>query len=273
MIVSELPTLGTSSSHSLDSDDDSDDGEDETDPILDVRAARQRVAAVREAAGVHQAVQQSAVRMGRLRIMHRPLAHHLSSCVNCAIQVAGQTSTPLTKKTKQSRRRGMLRMREASWKVLELLMSPQKPCFTTAAALAEESSKIAEACAAQSPTRTKKAGPRHCANHNGKIDRGNEQSRSSAAVAVESAPLAPDHNRLPVPLAVCSPAAKGRTNRSSAGLNAPNTQPLVGLPQFRSCSGASAVSSVPSVGTSEGERSPLTFSANEEAIMDAILGI
>eukprot|EP01044_Picomonas_judraskeda_P037921 COSAG03_NODE_17455_length_375_cov_0.742754_1_plen_67_part_01 len=67
-------------------------------------------------------------------------------------------------------------MREASWKVLELLMSPQKPCFTTAAALAEESSKIAEACAAQSPTHTKKAGPRHCANHNGKIDRGNEQS-------------------------------------------------------------------------------------------------
>ena len=200
-----------------------------------------------------------------LRIMHRPLAL-LSSCVNCAIQVAGQTSTPLTKKSKQSR--GMLRMREASWKVLEQLMSPQKPCFTTAAALAEKSSK--------SPTQTEKADPRHCANRYGNIHRGNEQSRSFANVAVEkkrSAAVAPDNNRLLVPLAVCSPAAKGQTSRSSGRLNAPNTQPLGSLPPFRSCSGVSAVSSVPSVGTSVGERSPLIFSANEEALMDAILGI
>lgn len=53
MIVSELPTLESSySSHTLDSDDDgdSDDDEDIPEPILDVRAARQRVAARREPA-------------------------------------------------------------------------------------------------------------------------------------------------------------------------------------------------------------------------------
>ena len=68
MIVSELPTLDTSySSHTVDSDDDSDGGEDEAELILDVRAARQRVAAAREPADVHQAVQPNTVRTGRSR--------------------------------------------------------------------------------------------------------------------------------------------------------------------------------------------------------------
>ena len=75
MIVSELPTLDTSySSHTVDSDDDSDGGEDEAELILDVRAARQRVAAAREPADVHQAVRQNTVCTGRLS---------WASCIGC----------------------------------------------------------------------------------------------------------------------------------------------------------------------------------------------
>ena len=76
MIVSELPTLDSSySSHTVDSDEDSDDDDDEAEPVLDVRAARQRVAAAREPAEVHRAVlQQNAVRAGRSRY---------TSCIDC----------------------------------------------------------------------------------------------------------------------------------------------------------------------------------------------
>jgi hypothetical protein len=75
MVVSELPTLDTSYSlHTVDSDDDSDDGEDEAELILDVRAARQRVAAARESADVYQAVRQNTVCTDRLR---------WASCIDC----------------------------------------------------------------------------------------------------------------------------------------------------------------------------------------------
>lgn len=64
MIVSELPTLDASyTMQNSDSDDDSDDGEDTTEPILDVRAARDRVVAARKSADVHKTVADIVVRM------------------------------------------------------------------------------------------------------------------------------------------------------------------------------------------------------------------
>ena len=138
-------------------------------------------------------------------------------------------------------------MREASWKALELLMSPQKPNVPTSSPAADRS------------------------DHNRNIERNNITRSSSAVVFEKSAAVVPDINPMLVPLATSS--AKGSTIRSSVGVNALDPQKLSSLPPFRSCSGASAVSSVPSVGMPDGEQSPLTFSANEEAIMDAILGI
>ena len=83
-----------------------------------------------------------------------------------------------------------------------------------------------------------------------------------------------DNNPLLVPLAVRpSPARDGAAGALIAATNLLNAQPLSSLPPFRSVSGTSAVSSVPSAGVPEEEESPLVFSANEEAIMDAILGI
>ena len=146
-------------------------------------------------------------------------------------------------------------MREASWKVLELLMSPEKPNVPVGSPAAYRS------------------------DHNRNIERNNttlagHRTRSSAAVVFEkSATVVPDINPMLVPLAISSPLAKGSAIRSTVGVNVLDTQKLSTLPPFRSCSGASAVSSVPSVGMPDGEQSPLTFSVNEAAIMDAILGI
>jgi hypothetical protein len=142
-------------------------------------------------------------------------------------------------------------MREASWKVLELLMSPQKPNAP-----------------ANSPV----------ADRSGNIKRKNatlvtQRSQSSTAVVVEKSTAEPDINPMLIPLAMSSPLAMGSAIRSSVVVNALDHQKLTSLPPFRSCSGTSAVSSVPSAGKPDEEQSPLTFSANEEAIMDAILGI
>lgn len=158
-------------------------------------------------------------------------------------------------------------------------MSPQKsgctpmvapsPTTLTGARSSQPSSQPPDTTDLQRPT----------TNHCGKVefehvDLGVQNVQNPAPVVCEdSATAAPDTNPMLVPLAASSSVVLTSANRTSAKLNALTVQPLSGLPPFRSCSGSSAVSSVLSTGMSERDESALTFSANEEAIMDAILGI
>lgn len=177
------------------------------------------------------------------------------------------------KRSKQGQRR---RLREASWKVLELLMSPQKstststpvPKIATAAVSPAASHGLIEMTKGQPHPPAQPKGSMYpwqssCADSAVSYDKGTGQAAHDN-----------DNNPLLVPLAVRpSPARDGAAGALIAATNLLNAQPLSSLPPFRSVSGTSAVSSVPSAGVPEEEESPLVFSANEEAIMDAILGI
>ena len=247
MIVSELPTLETSGA--MDSDDDS-DGDEDGDVILDVRAARQKAKAV----GAQKAP-----------------------------SVGGKSYRSISPK---NRKKKDGRLREASWKVLELLISPQKQ--------QQQQHKP------DPPTRPKDATPRwpvggpeevHSAGA-GLQDRMVQQQLKSSPykeqlAALSASPLTlgthsghaqrtPVENALLVPLAASSSPARRLPDMIVDPLRSMlDAQPLSSLPPFRSVSSTSAVSSVASARAmdDEEEDSPLTFSANEEAIMDAILGL
>ena len=233
MIVSELPTLETSGAVHDDSDDDSDD-DGEGDVILDVRAARQKA----KAGGI-------------------------------------QKEPSVANKFKHGKKKEG-RLREASWKVLELLLSPQK----------HQPKPDPPARPKDATPRWPVGGPDGGDSGAGLHDRMVRQPRKSssykeqlAALTASSLTLGTDsgnaqrENALLVPLAASSSPARRLPNMMANSVNTLDAQPL-GLPPFRSVSGTSAVSSVASERAMDLEvESPLAFSANEEAMMDAILGL